>query len=380
MSYQQAIYERTMAGSFMKLKSGEENLDERILLKQKIPGLIGVEKTYYDEDAWYLYHISGKQSLETLCQAQPIRVDFLEKFLIGLCSEVEILERNLLSVDKLMLEPAFVFITNQNQEVIFSLYPLEEGVFREKLVRLMEYMLSKLDHKDAIVVALAYKLYEMAQEEECELKDLRDYLHNHVMEAETTQVKEPATPLPPQELYEPKLEEGQMEGEEITEGHLQEIFALLKDKCSKLRQTIVQKTKASKSKEEQEIPLAIAYPEDYEKEQPKQVIHPTICLSDYREHPDGLLLYEGYDNFSDYQIKEAETHIGQGEDALLKIPKETVSHFHACIHKREDDYYLEDMNSTNGTYVNDEILSYKEERRLKSNDIIRFADVKYRFV
>ena len=42
-------------------------------------------------------------------------------------------------------------------------------------------------------------------------------------------------------------------------------------------------------------------------------------------------------------------------------------------------YYIEDLNSTNGTFVNDEPLAYKERRKLNSNDMIRFADVRYRF-
>ena len=47
---------------------------------------------------------------------------------------------------------------------------------------------------------------------------------------------------------------------------------------------------------------------------------------------------------------------------------------------RSQEFYIEDLNSTNGTFVNDEVLAYKEKKLLKSNDIVRFADVKYRFV
>lgn len=38
------------------------------------------------------------------------------------------------------------------------------------------------------------------------------------------------------------------------------------------------------------------------------------------------------------------------------------------------------MNSTNGTFVNDEMLNYKEQRELSPGDVLRFADVKYRFL
>jgi pSer/pThr/pTyr-binding forkhead associated (FHA) protein len=62
------------------------------------------------------------------------------------------------------------------------------------------------------------------------------------------------------------------------------------------------------------------------------------------------------------------------------IAKDTISRYHARIECENSDYYLEDLNSTNGTFVNEKQLTYKEKRKLESNDIIRFADVKYRFV
>ena len=57
-----------------------------------------------------------------------------------------------------------------------------------------------------------------------------------------------------------------------------------------------------------------------------------------------------------------------------------ISQFHAKIEWMDDVYYIEDTNSTNGTYVNDTLLNYKEKRELTPGDSIRFADVKYRFM
>ena len=109
-------------------------------------------------------------------------------------------------------------------------------------------------------------------------------------------------------------------------------------------------------------------------------MYPTICLSDYREHPEGILLYEGKDRFSNIRLEAAELKIGQGEGVDIVIAKDTISHFHAKIDCEDQEYYIEDLNSTNGTFINDETLSYKERRKLQPNDIVRFADVRYRFL
>ena len=88
-----------------------------------------------------------------------------------------------------------------------------------------------------------------------------------------------------------------------------------------------------------------------------------------------MLLYEGMENRSNIIIDKDCTRIGQGDEADAVIGKDTISHFHAVINRENQEFYLEDLNSTNGTFV-----AYKQKKQLKSNDIIRFADVKYRFV
>jgi hypothetical protein len=124
----------------------------------------------------------------------------------------------------------------------------------------------------------------------------------------------------------------------------------------------------------------IVYPDDDPQEEIHNQIHPTICLSDYREHPEGLLLYEGYEEFSNIRLEKKTLQIGHSEDSDIVIAKDTISRYHARIECADLEFFLEDLNSTNGTFVNEKQLAYKEKRKLKTNDIIRFADVKYRFV
>ena len=71
--------------------------------------------------------------------------------------------------------------------------------------------------------------------------------------------------------------------------------------------------------------------------------------------------------------------IGHGRDTDVQVNRDTVSQMHARILREGDSYYIEDLNSTNGTFVNDELLAYKEKRQLKVNDTVRLADLRYRF-
>lgn len=65
-------------------------------------------------------------------------------------------------------------------------------------------------------------------------------------------------------------------------------------------------------------------------------------------------------------------------DAVIDMP--TVSRMHAKIRKRDNRYYLSDLNSKNGTTVNGKLLKTGEEYELKNEDEVDFAQARYIFL
>ena len=51
---------------------------------------------------------------------------------------------------------------------------------------------------------------------------------------------------------------------------------------------------------------------------------------------------------------------------------------HACILQDDDKFYVEDMNSTNGTYVNDERVAMNIKTRIADGDILRVASYNFK--
>jgi hypothetical protein len=131
---------------------------------------------------------------------------------------------------------------------------------------------------------------------------------------------------------------------------------------------------------EEENAWRMVYPDDEYQEETHSQIHPTVCLNDCREQPEGILLYEGYENFVNIRIEKKALQIGYSKESDVIIEKNTISRYHARIVCENREFFVEDLNSTNGTFVNEKALAYKEKRKLETNDIIQFADVKYRFV
>lgn len=65
-------------------------------------------------------------------------------------------------------------------------------------------------------------------------------------------------------------------------------------------------------------------------------------------------------------------------DAVIPVP--TVSRVHARIRKKDDGYYLTDLNSRNGTAVNGIMLKGNEEYLLQDEDEVDFAQARYVFL
>src|SRR6266487_2254931 len=69
--------------------------------------------------------------------------------------------------------------------------------------------------------------------------------------------------------------------------------------------------------------------------------------------------------------------IGRSSEADVRIEDRFASSIHARIYSRGPNYYVEDMNSTNGTFLNGARLD--GEARLGDLDEVRIGDTEFRF-
>ncbi len=69
--------------------------------------------------------------------------------------------------------------------------------------------------------------------------------------------------------------------------------------------------------------------------------------------------------------------IGRAGDADVRIEDRYASGLHARIYASRGRYYIEDMQSTNGTLLNDATLSGEAE--LVGGDVIRIGDTEFQF-
>ena len=84
----------------------------------------------------------------------------------------------------------------------------------------------------------------------------------------------------------------------------------------------------------------------------------------------------GYEPGTVFDIADGAT-MGRSDNAEIPIDDPYASSAHARIYAREDFMQLEDMGSTNGTYLNGRQVRGTE--RLKVADVIKIGDSEYRY-
>src|SRR4051794_39663180 len=75
-------------------------------------------------------------------------------------------------------------------------------------------------------------------------------------------------------------------------------------------------------------------------------------------------------------LKDETTTVGRMKGNTVVIEDASISLMHARITRKNNEFYLKDLNSTNGTMLNGQPVS---EAKLRDQDRVRFADITAQF-
>lgn len=375
-------YRRTWNQSVMLITGHveEENYELKMLKHNTVAGLLPVEEIQETGDFRFCYDITGKKSLECYLEnnaLNPVMIKKILENLIHLCREME---HYLLKEEKILLKEDMIFMDSREEQFYFCYYPDKEGELREEFGKLIEEMLPQLDHENREETEKVYAIYEKTREENYSLLNLQELFF-----------KEEENGGEVWKEYE--IAGDETEAADLTVTNPQNSQKM--DRISSIKKQMLQilekgiswlyRDKLNRKKKEFSMP-EIPVPAIRKKQMP-QKIYPQEQdknpLSEYTEKAitGARLMYLGGGEERDFVINKDVFLIGTDALAVDGILKSRAAgEIQAKITKEEDIYYIEDMNSANGTLVNGEILIYKEVRRLKEGDRITFADISYRFL
>lgn len=402
-------YQRNLKNSYMVvIEPGQPlNMDgqlaEKMMQRQQIPGLLHWVTMEHEGDMTFWYQITGLQSLSDWLSHHLLDYGLLGHLLSGLLALQEELPRFYLKAEHLLLQPDQIFLDAGGERTVFCYQPLWNKDPRLSLQGLLEQLLPKIDHADKDAVRLSYGLYEKCQEEnadvwayvlaqnaECAYAGDRseeaveaENPEQKVIRQKVSGQKAPGQKVPGQKAL---VQESALQTKSIQEhaaGAASETEVCRRS--SGIPEKMLEKLPVisalswvqslGKKKKEKPAPVYLFEPE----EQVPASIHPTICLG-AKETAEGRLLYRGAGEEPSFMI-EHDTFLlgGRNEQADGQLSASDVSRNHARITKEEDQYYIEDLNSRNGTYLNGKLLAYKQKCPVNPGDHLRFAREEYIF-
>ncbi len=359
-------YIKNLSGSFMILKDAEyeyENYELLMLLNNHIPGCLETQIIIGDGKVEYWYDITGMTALDTLLGTQNLRSEQMRKIVGDLFDMNLKLEEYLLDGNNICYLPEFIYLERVSGKYKFCYLPGSGALGTMRFQNLMEHLLTKIDHTDQEAVRIGYDLYEKSTQDCCSAEELMACV----------------TALEPLGEEDPELEF--IEDSEETEEELAE--DVLETEHTGPLEGIRNLFFGKGARRVDEMPAdpvlqePIVYGKDRKKHESGK---PTILLDMEQNLVIGRLMYQGKGGEDDFLLEDDLFLIGTDpEKATGVMHAPSVSRIHARITKREGRYFLEDLNSTNGTYLNGKELAYHEPARLKIGDVICFATEEYVF-
>lgn len=365
----QSSYERVL----LKQKPDERKYQYCILSRGGIKGLLPCSLRYINGSAYLYYDITSKQNVAQLYRKQPLNREWFRTFFWSYGKIKQELGRFLLDEENIILHPEQIFqdIGSRVFSFLYLPYCEEESGF----LQLLDFMLERMDYKDDALVECIYKIYE--QYEQSGEVYLQEKLFEDIRaleEEETQQPIEAEQPPEPEleerealrEVYAPESREKVRSADNAVEKKKVRFFRIGKKKKEKeQREAYYREVRASMEG------YAVAEDDvDYKDEEYGR----TVYIEETPEPGSRIPKLYTPDGRVAAQLDSETLTVGkQKEEVDFVLEKESVSRVHARIFREGEMVYLEDLNSTNGTFKNGLRLQPYEKRRLEEGDEIRFG-------
>jgi len=168
----------------------------KMITGNDIPGLLNVSQRYINGNIFLYYEISSLQTLKTMFEHRKMDKPMTIRLLNGLAKIFKEIKKYLLSDDGLLLNPEYIFLNWEKEEVYFVFYPYKHENIANQIQQLFEYLVRIVDHSDEKLVDMIYELYQLTERKILGVEDIESQL----TKVSHPQVIEEDWELPPDDI------------------------------------------------------------------------------------------------------------------------------------------------------------------------------------
>ncbi len=401
---------RNLNQNYIKLKAVNNFFDYQLqmITRNKIDGLLSCIVERIDNNVYLLYQINSKQPFVQIFERKKMSFESLKALLVCLKNAVDSAGEYLLDLNSFILSPEFIYMNPETKDVGFIYIPGKWQDIREEFRLLSEKLLDWVDYEDERAVTAAYKLHHETLGENYSLEEILSLM----IDCDSLEKNKSNQPKKEFDLSY-KGEIGQFEqNKSIKAEYKFEKEDYVNESSNvnsnlEVKQTFFEKITApilataqnwlkgfhfnnnvDNGEENEYEPLidkVISYDDLIENSKNYNVFAEegiygnTEFFQAASDKKKKLIPYKN-DKFDEFDINIFPFIIGKMTEAVDGvIEDDSVSRIHAKIEKADGKYYLVDLNSTNGTFLNGEIIGANEKTKLQTGDRIQFGLAEYSF-
>ncbi len=459
------VYKRELSHSYLVIHDVPQEkvngYQYRMIVRNKIAGLLPCSERFLEGKTCLYYDISSRQSLVQVYESTEMNYEQIRQVIENLTQIQGALTDYLLRESGLVLEPEYIYMDMETEQLYFLYYPVlaqepEEG---NLYLSLAEFFLEHVNHGEEQAVSTAYQFYKMSKLENFTIESFRAMIEKGKTE-ETAYVKTSPNELLFREeegIYEYRLRPGlagapyifeEEETEELSEekendsknggkrprGALIRLilsagilicacvsfwyvqpsgrsrymgvglmilsgllvlwtFSIFINSVRPKKKTASDKGEKGVSSQKlergkrHELWDSDPFPGETKE---NEISGPTVFIGsgyqsvtenpkeEIRRNPRLCMWSEGKE--VEYPLDSMPALVGKLKSRVqILLPDASISRIHARFVEKEGYVALIDMNSTNGTYVNEVRLEQEEVVRLEDGDEIRFGNVELTF-
>ena len=390
----------------------------KMISENEIPGLLSCECKKIDREILLYYDVTSRISLKEKYQREKITVKDLIDILKEILKILQNMEEYLLPEESLCLKTEYMYMDPQGGNIKFCYIPEKRWETGDSIRKLIEEFLPKLDHEDKKGVLTVYEFYQCVVSEgvslqklEAILKGLEKNQRKLVEEDKSIQMKNRTEEELDREQLLDSFFEQEDEKEENMHGKItlcvimlilyilagwyllknHPVFLWIWAGTGSLVIMIVvffivwnrRRKKDKEGKEKDPFPcelqknVALENAKWEENDNDPEEMECT-CLLEKDEFP-GWCFERANGEVIAVSDKRIQFIGHMKENTDIYLESRAVSRIHAKIRVDHHECYLSDLNSKNGTWINQSELEGNQEILLKDGDLIRFADEEFYF-
>ena len=345
------------------------NFREKMITENDITGILSTKITKINSDTVFMYDISSMQSLAVLYEKKTYSASDIDNILESLYRTVKNMAPYFLDVNNLIVDKDLIFMNMENGNISFSYNPYFSKPINKQLEELSRYLMDKVDYSNKEATYKVFMLNQKVLGEGFVIDNLASLFEEKSAKEENKNI-----------FYEEVAQEDYL-NDDVTHINIKDDYKEKKT-LSGFLTDIKNKFTYKKVKEQavvcetKTVYKAIGEQNYVSNNEEDMYMGQTVLLSETKTNVISFKPDKPY--FDEFELEQNSIVIGKMEekvDVVIKDP--SVSRIHAKCEREGDRFFIEDLNTTNRTYLdNKRMVPYKMEE-IFDGSRIRFGQVGY---